>query len=503
RRDRTQKVIDAVNAGELDAAVLDDAVRRILMIVFEAQKTPKGDTTIDVDQHHALAREIAGEALVLLKNDAALLPLSNVKSLAVIGLAAQEARFQGGGSSHVNPTRVDVPFVELQKLAGDVELNYALGYTMEDELRQDLIDDAVALAAAAEVALLYIGLPDWKETEGIDRPDMLLTNQQIALIKAVAATSAKTVVILNTGGVVTMSDWVGDVEAVLQAWFTGQAGGGAIADVLCGVVNPSGRLAETIPYRLQDTPAYLNYPGENGVVRYGEGIFIGYRYYEAKDAPVQFPFGYGLSYTTFEYSNLTLDAAQITDTDNLTLTVDVTNTGTRAGKTVVQVYVHDRASTLARPVKELKGFAKVALEPGETKTVQFTLPPRAFQFYDPAYAMWRAETGAFDILVGESSADIRLATIIELEATQLLPCLLDYNSTVEAWMKDPRGRVVLDKFMNQFKAQMPQGVQDTWDHALLMPLRVLVGFFGGDGALGASPDVMVDDLLAQAHALEL
>ncbi|MBN1564564.1 MAG: glycoside hydrolase family 3 C-terminal domain-containing protein [Anaerolineae bacterium] len=506
RHERTQKVIDAVKAGELDEALLDEAVRRILRIVFMAQETPKGDPEVGVSaemfaKHHALARRISGESIVLLKNEGDLLPLKDVKSLAVIGVTAKEPRYQGGGSSHINPPQVDVPFDELAKLAGDATLTYAPGYTMEPGFDQSLIDDAVKVAAAAEIALLYMGLPDWKETEGLDRPDTDLTEQQIALIKAVAAQAPKTVVILNSGSAVTMGDWGADVDAVLEAWLMGQAGGGAIADVLFGVVNPAGRLAETFPLRLQDTPAYLNFPGENGVVRYGESIFIGYRYYDAREMDVQFPFGYGLSYTTFAYDNLQLSTDAISDGDDLTVSVDVTNTGSVAGKTVVQVYVRDPEARLVRPPKELKGFAKVALETGETKTVTITLEPRAFQYYDPLYEMWIAESGTFEILAGGSSADLPLSASVELTSTQKLPCKLHRTSPISHWMQDPRGKPMVEALMAQMMANLPgmDGESDIWLGMELMPLRVVLGFFGGEGALGKSPDVIIDEMLAQAY----
>lgn len=380
---RVQAVVEAVRAGHLAEAVLDESVRRILRIVFKAAETPKGGE-FDVDGHHALARKVAAEGMVLLKNNG-ILPLMNMQHIAVIGRAAETAHFQGGGSSHINPTRVAVPFQELRQLAGGAELTYAEGYPADDSFRQDLIDGAVALAQTADVALLYVALPDSKESEGYDRVDLDLTAQQVALIKAVAGVQPKTVVILNNGAPVAMGAWIEDVAAVLEAWMMGQAGGGAIADILFGRANPCGKLAETYPLKLPDTPAHLNWPGECGQVRYGEGIFIGYRYYDAREVPVLFPFGYGLSYTTFAYSNLRVSDATFKDVDGVTVSVDVTNTGRVAGKEIVQVYVHDQQSTLTRPPKELKGFAKVALEPGETKTVSIPLDFRAFAYYHPAY----------------------------------------------------------------------------------------------------------------------
>jgi beta-glucosidase len=395
---RVKAVVEAVRSGELSESVLDESVRRILGIVLKAAETPKGGK-FDVSAHHALARRIAADGMVLLKNNG-ILPLKNQKRIAVIGRTAKEAHFQGGGSSHINPTQVDNPFIELQKLAGEASLSFAEGYPKDESFDQALIDAAVNEAKSAQVALLYLALPASKESEGYDRPDLDLTQHQIALIKAVAKVQPNTIVILNSGAPVVMGDWIDGTAAVLEAWMMGQAGGGAIADVLFGKVNPSGKLAETFPNRLVDTPAFINYPGENGEVRYGEGIFIGYRYYDAKQVPVEFPFGYGMSYTTFAYQNPQVSAKTFRDVDGLTVSVDVTNTGKLAGKEIVQVYVHDRKSRLVRPPKELKGFVKVELRPGETKTVSVDLDFRAFAYYHPGYKQWVAEDGEFDILIG-------------------------------------------------------------------------------------------------------
>ncbi len=441
RARRTQAVIAAVNGGELDEAVLDAAAHRILRIVFKAAETPKGGA-FDVSAHHALAEKIAGESIVLLKNNG-ILPLKPNLNLAVIGRAAEVAHFQGGGSSHINPTRVSVPFAEFKALAPDAELTYAMGYPVDDSFQPALIEEAVGLAQAADVAVLHIALPSYKESEGYDRADMDLTAQQVALIKAVSAVQPNCVVVLNNGSPVAMGDWIDGVGAVVEAWMMGQAGGGAIAGVLFGRVNPSGKLAETFPARLEDTPAYLHWPGDNGQVRYGEGLYIGYRYYDARRLPVQFPFGYGLSYTTFAYSNLELSSHAFRDVDGVVVALDVTNTGAVAGKEIVQVYVHDRAATLARPAKELKGFAKVALAPGETKTVSIPLNARAFAFYHPGHSQWITEDGEFDILVGASSADIRLQAVVTLKSTSNLPTLLNRESTVRDWMNDPRGSLSL------------------------------------------------------------
>jgi beta-glucosidase len=505
---RVQDVVDAVRGGSLDEAVLDEAARRILRIVFKAAETPKGGE-FDRAAHHALARRIAGEGMVLLKNDG-ILPLKSVRRIAVIGRAAQEPHFQGGGSSHINPTQVDVPLAELEKLAGGAEITYSEGYPPDDSSRADLIDAAVAAARAAEVALLYIALPTYKESEGYDRADLDLTGQQVALIKAVTAVQPRTVVILNNGSAITMSDWLDGAAAVLEAWMMGQAGGGAIADVLFGMVNPSGKLAETFPLKLADTPAYINYPGSHGQVRYGEGIFIGYRYYDMKEQPVLFPFGFGLSYTTFEYGAPRVSATSFRDVDGMTVSVDVTNTGPVAGKEVVQVYVRDHAADLVRPPKELKGFAKVALQPGETKTVTIPLDFRAFAYYHPAYAQWITEDGAFDILVGASAADVRGTVTVEVQSTLNLPSVLNRDSTLRDWLTDRRGKVVFGPMYQQMRAQMARVLagggeevsnigMDPMGFLMDMPLLGVLDF--QSNSLPVSPDDTIEGMLQQVQAM--
>jgi len=501
---RVKAVVEAVRSGALDESVLDESVRRILGIVFKAAGTSKGGS-FDTAVHHALARRIAAEGMVLLKNNG-ILPLKEQQHIAVIGRAAEEAHFQGGGSSHINPTQVDNPFKELQKSAGDTELTYAEGYPADTAFEQALIDRAVETAHAADVALLYIALPGFKESEGYDRADLDLTPQQVALIKAVTAVQPRTVVILNNGAPVVMSEWIDGTAAVLEAWMMGQAGGGAIADVLYGKVNPSGRLAETYPLKLVDTPAHINFPGGNGEVRYGEGIFTGYRYYDAREMPVLFPFGYGMSYTAFAYDNPKVSSATFKDVDGLTVSVDVTNTGKVAGKEVVQVYLHDHKSGLVRPPKELKGFAKVELQPGETKTVTLALDFRAFAYYHPAYKQWITEDGEFDILIGASVNDIRCSQTVTLQPTLELPCLLNRESTLRDWMEDPRGRRVFEPLFQQMAAQMRTAFgggqdgdgavgMDTMGFLMEMPLLDILLF--QEGALPMLPEDLVNGLLAQ------
>lgn len=509
RKRRTKAVVEAIRNGEVDEAVLDETVRRILRIVFKAAETPKGGT-FDAAAHHALARKIAGEGMVLLKNDG-ILPLKGIGRIAVIGHAAKEAHFQGGGSSHINATQVDVPLVELEKLAGGAQITFCEGYPADDSSQPALIEEAAAAARAADVALLYIALPTYKESEGYDRTDLDLTNQQVALIQAVTAVQPRSVVILNNGSAVTMGAWIDGAAAVLEAWMMGQAGGGAMADILFGVVNPSGKLTETFPLKLTDTPAYINYPGENGKVRYGEGLFIGYRYYDAREQPVLFPFGHGMSYTTFAYSAPRVSSETFRDVDGLTVSVDVTNTGSVAGKEIVQVYVRDRKASLVRPPKELKGFAKVALEPGETKTVTMGLDFRSFAFYHPAHGRWVTEDGEFDILIGASAADIRCVKTVTLKSTLNLPSLLSSESTPRQWLEDPRGKAVfkprfqellgplLDAFGERYETTEEGEIDASVPDFLMdMPLRDILGF--QDAALPRSADEIVDGLLKQLYA---
>jgi beta-glucosidase len=509
---RVKAVMEAVHSGKLNEAVLDESVRRILNIVFKAKETPKNGT-FDVDAHHELAHKVATEGMVLLKNNG-LLPLRGQQQIAVIGRSAENAHFQGGGSSHINPTRVAIPFKELKAQAGDAELTYAEGYPADNSFRQDMIDQAVTLAQSADVAVLYIALPTFKESEGYDRSDLDLTEQQVALIKAVAKVQPKTVVVLNNGAPVAMSAWIDDVAAVLEGWMMGQAGGVAIADVLFGKVNPCGKLAETFPIKLSDTPAYLNWPGGAGEVRYGEGLFIGYRYYDAKQMPVLFPFGYGLSYTTFAYSNANVSAKTFKDVDGVAVTVDVTNTGEYAGKEIVQVYVHDQKSGLVRPEKELKGFAKVELQPGETQSVSIELDFRAFSYYHPEYKQWITEDGDFDILIAASAADVRQTLTVTLESTLSLPCILDKESTIREWMVDPRGKAVFGSLYAQIEAEIREmfggGEEPSGDESTIgmdfmdgindMPL--VSALMWQQGAWTIPVEEIVDGLLMQVHGKE-
>ncbi|RJG22415.1 beta-glucosidase [Paenibacillus thiaminolyticus] len=416
--DHDQLIVDAVRSGELDEAVLDQTVERLLTVIFQAYDNKKAGFTYDKEAHHALARRAAAECMVLLKNDGGLLPLDKRQSVAVIGAFAAQPRYQGGGSSHIVPTRMDTALEFMSSMA-EGEVNFAPGYRLEeDAIDEALIAEAAELAASKDIAVIFAGLPDAFESEGLDRTHLDMPASHCALIERVAAVQPNTVVVLSNGSPVAMP-WLPKVKAVLEGYLGGQAAGSAAADVLYGDVNPSGKLAETFPVSLEQTPSYLNFPGGKKEVFYGEGIFVGYRYYETKKETPLFPFGHGLSYTTFAYEQIQFDKSSMKDTDTATVTVTVRNTGSRAGKEVVQLYVKHAGSSVVRPVKELKGFAKISLDPGEAAAVSFTLDKRSFAYFNTDIHDWFAESGTYEILVGPSSADTPLTVAIDVHSTAI------------------------------------------------------------------------------------
>ncbi len=424
-----KKVVAAVESGELDEAVLDVCVDRIIDLILKAKESIR-DFSYDKDEHIALARKIAGESMVLLKNEKSILPLDKTKKIALIGEMAKNPRYQGAGSSLINPTKLDNSFDELMNEG--VSLEYAAGYDRKsDKPDEKLIAEAVETAKNADIAVLFIGLTESYETEGNDRKHMNLPESHNALVDAVCAACEKVVVVLSGGCPVTMP-WLQKVDAVLNDYLGGQAGGGAIVDILLGKVNPSGKLAETYPLCLEDTPANSNFPGSPITVEYREGIYVGYRYYDTAKKDVLFPFGYGKSYTTFEYSDVKLSADSIKDTDTVTVSFKVKNTGNVDGAEVAQVYVTDTESTIFRPEKELKGFKKVFLKAGEEQEISITLNKRAFSYYNVNIHDWHVESGEFKVLVGASSRDIKLEAAVSVESTVEAE-IPDYKATAPAY----------------------------------------------------------------------
>ena len=416
-----RRVAHAVRSGTLDEADLDHAVTRNVALALAGTDRVPGESGLDHDAHHALARRAAAESIVLLQNAGGLLPLSRDTEIAVIGAFAKHPRYQGAGSSQVTPTRLECAFDALRELvAGTREPAYAPAYDpVRSDLDDALITQAVDAAAAADVAIVFAGLPGIYESEGFDREHMRLPEQHDRLIEAVCAANPRTVVVLSNGAPVEMP-WVAAPAAIVEGYLGGQAGGAAIADVLFGAVNPSGKLAETFPLRQADVPADRWFPGSGRQAPYREGLYVGYRYFDSADAPVLFPFGHGLAYTTFEYANLACSAGAFDQGGRLEVTFDLTNTGDRAGSEVVQLYVHSAVASLYRPEQELRGFTRVPLAPGETRAVTLTLDDSAFALYDPAAGRWVVEAGEVEIRVGASSRDIRLARPLEVRSEQTI-----------------------------------------------------------------------------------
>ncbi|KOP65582.1 glycosyl hydrolase family 3 [Bacillus sp. FJAT-18019] len=478
----TAQIVEAVKSGQLSEAKLDHAVERLLTVIFKAVDQRKPDTTFDPEEHHRLAREVARESMVLLKNEDGILPLKRSGKIAVIGAFAKEPRYQGSGSSQIKPTRLEDISEEMAKLAGDAELIYAQGYDLkEEEGNPSLLKEALATASEASVAVVFAGLPNRYESEGFDRKHLRIPPNQVELIEAVAGVQANLVVVLSNGAPIEMP-WLNQAKGVLEAYLGGQALGGAIADLLFGEANPSGKLAETFPVRLSDNPSYLFFPGEGDRVEYREGLFVGYRYYDKKQLELLFPFGHGLSYTTFEYSNLTVDKKELKDSDNLRVSVDIQNTGSLPGKEIVQLYVRDSHSSVIRPDKELKGFDKVELAPGEKKTVTFELDRRSFAYYDVELGEWTVETGAFEILIGKSSKEIVLSDTVEVISTTERQEPFHRNSTIADLMKTEKGAAFVKEFISMLPfASAIEGSHSEMLKAFMqfMPLRGLISFSGG------------------------
>jgi beta-glucosidase len=456
-------IVAAVRTGRLDERVLDTAVARVLRLVDRATATPEPPPELDVDAHHALARTAAAECAVLLKNDGGLLPLHPAAgdTIAVVGEFARTPRYQGAGSSQVNPTRVDIPVDELRAAVPDgVEIAFAAGYGLDTtDQDEELAAEAVALAGRADVVVAFLGLPAATESEGFDRSHLDLPANQTALVARLADANSKLAVVLANGSAVRLSDWDHHAKAVLECWLSGQAAGGAAADLLVGTANPCGRLAETLPLRLEDTPSYLNFPGEAGQVRYGEGIFVGYRGYDTLDRHVSYPFGHGLSYTSFDYADLTATITGRPQDGDLVVEVacHITNTGERRGKEVVQLYVGDPQASVARPPRELKAFLKADLDPGETALVEFTLTARDLSYWSTRLHGWVLEGGVFELAVGASSRDLRLTTTIDIAAPPP-PVRLDGMATLQEWLADPAGSALLREAVGTDIAGRPKGI---------------------------------------------
>lgn len=448
-------IVKAVQSGELEESVLDTAVERILTMVDKYLTARKDidpasmvhplpssvERGYDVAAHHALARTTAEQSAVLLKNED-ILPLQKDKKIAFIGEFAKVPRIQGGGSSHINNTSIESAL----DAAGD-SVSYAQGFHIDEETTDEtLLQEAITLAKESDVAVIFAGLPDSFESEGFDRTHLNMPANQNELIARISEVQPNVVVVLHSGSPIAMP-WLDKVAGVLQMYLAGQASGGAAVNLLFGDATPCGKLAETFPLHLEDNPSYLNFPGNREKVCYQEGVFIGYRYYDKKKMDVLFPFGYGLSYTDFTYSNMKVtvngknatDVDVIKETDEIIVSADITNTGNCDGAEIVQLYIKNPVVYEIRPEKELRDFAKVFLKAGETKTVTFTLNARAFSYYETRIHDWYAESGDYEILLASSSRDIRLQDTVSITGSKKIPFVADYVTTcedVELFAKD-------------------------------------------------------------------
>lgn len=494
------QLVAAVRDGSLDERHVDVAAGRVADLVEKVLASAGSiPGPLDVDAHHALAREAAGRSIVLLKNDGAILPLAKDAKLAVVGAFAEKPRYQGAGSSMINPTRLDNALDEIRAIAGG-DVAYAPGFSLAVDAdaaeTATLRDEAVAAASSADAVVLFLGLPARLESEGYDRDDIDLPGDQLALLDAVLEVNPNVVVVLSNGGVVALP-FADRVPGILEAWLLGQAGGGGTADVLFGVVNPSGKLTETIPVRLADTPAYLDFPGEFSHTRYGEGVFVGYRWYDARGLDVAFPFGHGLSYTAFVYGDA---AASVTSEGDVEVRVAITNTGGRAGREVVQVYTSLPGSTVQRPLRELKAFASVALEPGETREAVVVVRREDLAYWDVRVDRWIVEGGTYAVDVAASSRDIRSSTSAEIAGDAVVLPLSRESSLGEVFAHPVAGPIVQQALAQMGAAAdgldsvMPEGVsmQKMMES---FPLG-RVSMIAGDAA---SPE-MIDGLIAMANA---
>lgn len=432
----TKKIIAAVQSGELDEKVLDERVDAVVDLIVKSKPALEKEHKFDINEHHAIAAEIAEGSMQLLKNEDDVLPLKPNAKVAVIGEMAESPRFQGAGSSVINPTRLDDALKNLR--IRDVDVTYARGYEKsKDEVNEELFAEAITAAKDADVAIVFAGLTEEFEGEGYDRLSIDMPNSHNELISKIADVNPNTVVVLAGGSVVLMP-WLDKVKGLLNSGLGGQATGIAVAKILTGEVNPSGKTTETYPKSFEDNPTFGNYPGGPVTSEHRESVFIGYKYYDAAEKDVVFPFGFGLSYTTFEYSDIKTSASRIKDTDTVDVSFKIKNTGDRDGAEVAQLYVADKESTIFRPKKELRAFEKVFLKAGEEKEVIFTLDKRAFAFYNVNINDWFVESGDFVIGVGASSDDIRIAAQVYVEGT-VEADIPDYRETAPNYYNNVAG----------------------------------------------------------------
>ncbi|HAT54524.1 MAG TPA: glycosyl hydrolase, partial [Lactobacillus sp.] len=440
--------------------------------------------------HHQFARKLAADGIVLLKNAQNVLPVAPTDKLAFIGVMADHPRYQGAGSSHVTPDHV-VSALAAAKSAG-LNVTYAPGYSLDvGEIDNDLQTAAVKLARKADTVIIFVGYRDRDESEGFDKTSLSLPENQTALIQALSRAVKKLVVVLANGSVVEMP-WRNQVTAIVETYLAGEAVGEATIDILTGAVNPSGRLAETFPVRLADTPSFGTFDQNNDVENYHEGLFVGYRYFDLHQQNVAFPFGFGLSYTTFNYTNLTIHDWE---SDDLRVTFTIKNTGERAGAEVPQLYLSNLTSTIEKPVRELRQFDKVFLAPNEEKTVTLTLHSRDFSWYNADQHKWEADNGDYELTIGASSRDLRLTQRITVDRFEAKPLLVTFDTYLNVLMANETTKnIIMQMFGEQLSQYTSQDSASTADTEMLFntPLRALVA--------GGFPESVIQSFIDQANA---
>ena len=489
----TEKIIAAVKDGALPESKLDEAVVNLLTYISRYSENRDINTVFDHEKDFEKAGEIAKECAVLLKNDNDLLPLEKTARIVFIGEFAEKPRYQGSGSSFINSAKVSNA---VEQVKDYTDIKYVKGYIAKSsDIDEALENEAVEAARCADAVVIFAGLPNSYETEGADRKHLDLPCNQNHLIEEVVKVQNNVVIVLHNGAPVVMP-WINSVSSILEMYLAGDNVGKATVALLFGDANPSGKLAESFPVKLADTPPYMFFPGERGIAEYREGIYVGYRYYDIREMDVLFPFGHGLSYTKFEYSDIQVSKEKILDTDSVTVSVKVKNTGNVAGKEVVQFYVHDVESSVGRPVRELKQFEKISLNPGEEKTVSVVLDKQAFAYYETRLPGWFVESGPYIIEAGSSSRDIRLCTEIEVESTQEIPVVFTRHSTMGEITKTEKGRAIMERFQGDRKSgassieHLGEGAEEMVKAMMMeMPLKSAVTF-------GAMTEEQLQGLLA-------
>lgn len=493
---KTEKILEAIGNGTLSEETLNAAVENVLCFVNDALEVKKDGNSFVLEGAERLAGHLEEECAVLLKNDG-ILPLQKEKKVAMIGPFFENPRYQGAGSSHIHVRHV----VSAAECVSEWNVVYAKGCSEEAEMPEaELLSEAVEAARASDVAVIFAGLPESYETEGCDRENMSIPEGQNCLIQEIAKVQENVVVVLHGGSAVEMP-WINDVRAVLCMHLGGSHVGAATVSLLTGKANPCGKLAESWPVHLEDNPSYLNFPGDSKKVKYNEELFVGYRYYDKKKLPVNFCFGHGLSYTEFQYSDLSLDKELLTEKDMLTVRCRVKNVGKVFGKEAVQLYVSRPDSKVRRPVKELKGFVKIGLNPGEEKEVTFDLNPRDFAYYETAVGDWVVDSGSLVVSVGSSSRDIRLTGRAQIRSAMCIPIVFTRYSTIGELMESPRGMAVIKGILGgesteeteQTDAAMGGGAKKMRRQMMFdMPLNSLVSY-------GRMSDEALDGLLAELN----